>query len=163
MAAAKYPNQKTIIIKKTPCKVDFLQISNKEWQDAARNMERSFGAFKLYLYLAANEIDYEKGLSMVDVEKKLGLGKSAYYDAVKKLEDCGYLVDKGRNRFEFYTALSAEAENSREMENSGEAEISARAENDLKVLLSAEPEISAGTENDLNSAQAESGYDTFNF
>lgn len=181
MAAAIYPNQKTVIIKKTPCKTDFLQISNSEWQEAVRKMDRNFGAFKLYLYLAANEIDYEKGLSFVAIEKALRMSKSAYYEAVKKLEEYGYLVDRGRNKLEFYTTLSATAENSAQQEISREQENSAAQENVNKNLLSApqensgeqekadknlhsaEQENSVRQENQLNSAPQENGWDVFNF
>lgn len=105
-------NQKIIIIKKTPCKSNFLQVSNEEWMQAAVKCEKSFAAFKLYLYLAGNEVGYNLALSQVAVEQALGIKKTGYYDAISKLQELGYLVDIGKNQMEFYTALSATAENS---------------------------------------------------
>lgn len=98
------PNQNIVIIKKTPCKENFLQIKNEEWMQAAKDCGVALAPFKLYLYLAANEIDYEKALSPVAVEKAVGIKRSNYYNVINKLKDLGYLVDIGGNKFEFYTS-----------------------------------------------------------
>lgn len=157
-------NQKTIIIKKTPVKNNFLQISNEDWQAAARLMNKDFGTFKLFLYLAGNEVGYKLALSQVAVENAIGLKRSTYYDSLKKLEEYGYLVDLGKNKFEFYTSrehsgtmensdtvdISGVVENSGTVENelnSGGVDNSGVVENEEKINLSTGPENSGGVEN----------------
>ena len=158
-----YPNQNVIVIKKTPCKANFLQINKDEWTRAAKTC--NFSAFKLYLYLAGNEIGYEKALSKEAVEKEVGIKKTSYYDAVKNLESLGYLRKIGGNKFEFYTSPFRPSGKQENDSNSAVAE----SECDNQVINSALAEInsdlnSAVAENNKNSdsAQAES-YCTFNF
>ena len=99
-----FPNQNTVIIKKSACKSNFLQVSNEEWMQAAKDCGKSFNAFKLWLYLAANEIGYEKALSAVAVAQALDMKKTSYYDSVTKLRELNYLTDIGGNKLEFYTS-----------------------------------------------------------
>jgi hypothetical protein len=165
------PNQNIVIIKKTKPRDNFLQISNEEWMKAAVDCDKSFNAFKIYLYLAANEIGYNKALSRQAIENALCIKSSSYYTSIDKLVELGYLVDIGGNKFEFYSTPfrssgkiekdldSTLAENSVEMENSTLAENknSALTENSIgmeKNQLSAEAE---------NSILAEKVYETFNF
>lgn len=146
---AKYANQNIIIIKKTPVQKDFLQISNKEWMQAARDCDKSLAAFKMYLYLAGNEIGYELGLSQVRIENELGIKKTGYYNAIKLLQKLGYLKDIGNNKMEFYTKSYF---SSREENSSGEEKV-------IQNFSSGE-EISSGKE---NSSRKEKVYETFNF
>lgn len=148
------PNQQVVIIKKTPVKTDFLQISNKEWMFAAKDFDKNFNAFKIYLYLASNEVDYEKGLSFQDISNKLGIGSSSYYAVKKFLLEKGYLVDIGGNRLEFYSTPFRQSGKVENDLNSATAENSARTEKVENYLLSARME---------NSATAEKVYETFNF
>ena len=115
---AKYANQNVYIINKTPCKENFLQINNEEWMEAAKLCDRSFNAFKLYLYLAANKIGHEKNLSKQDIEDKLGFKKTSYYDSLEKLEELGYILNVGKHKYEFYSVPIKKNENSVEAENS---------------------------------------------
>ena len=159
------PNQNIIIVKKTPCKTNFLQVNNDEWMQAAKDCGQSFNAFKLYMYLAANEVGYEKALSYVAVHKALGMQSTSYYDSIAKLKGLGYLVDIGGNKLEFYSTPfrqsgqeeknlhSAGAENNKNL-HSAETENSAVAEKVEKNPYS------AGTE---NSAEAESNNFAFIF
>lgn len=152
------PNQNIIIVKKTPCKTNFLQVNNDEWMQAAKDCGQSFNAFKLYMYLAANEVGYEKALSYVAVHKALGMQSTSYYDSIAKLKGLGYLVDIGGNKLEFYSTPfrqsgqeeknpnSAEAESNKNL-HSAETENSARAENEEKNPHSAGTENSAVAEN----------------
>lgn len=94
-------NQYTVIIKKSICEKNFLQINNQEWQDAFKVLTRS--AFGLYLYLAANAQGYRLELSQATLENEIGIKKSAYSDARKELIDKGYLVDTGKHILEFYS------------------------------------------------------------
>ena len=98
-----FPNQNIVIIKKNSCKNNFLQVNNEEWMQASKECGKSFNAFKLWLYLASNEIGYEKALSAVAVEKALDMKKTSYYDSIAKLRKVGYLVDIGGNKLAFYT------------------------------------------------------------
>lgn len=136
-------NQNIVIIKKTPCKSNFLQINNDEWMQAAKSFKKP-NTFKLYIYLAANEIEYKLALSKVAVENALGIGKTSYYDGIKELKDLGYLVDIGGNKLEFYT--SPFRYNGKEEKDKD----SATAES---IIVEKNP----------NSARAENVINTFNF
>lgn len=155
--AKTVPNQRTIIVKKTPCKSNFLQVPNEEWLQAAKDCEKNFTAFKLYLYLAGNCVGYSFALSEVAFENATGVKKTAYYNAFNLLKDLGYLVDIGGNKFEFYSKSVLNKTNSASTENSVIAENSAVTEN---IINSAETENSVVAE---NSAQTEKVYETFDF
>lgn len=96
-----YQNQKVIHINKIPCKVDFLQIQNDLWMEAAR--ELSGAAFKLYMYLASNSDGFDLALSRVDVTESVGIGYSAYDKAVAQLLEKGYLNLRQGNIYDFTT------------------------------------------------------------
>ena len=97
-----YPNQKVIYIQKDKCEKDFLQISIDEWQEAARELSDS--AFKLYLYLGANNNGFKIALSQKAVQDAIGLSKSSYHRAVDELIERGYLIsDKHNNEYVFMT------------------------------------------------------------
>jgi len=49
-------------------------------------------AYMLWQYIACNANGYQFGLSKADVSEHIGLGESAYKNAVKKLIEKGYLV-----------------------------------------------------------------------
>ena len=147
-----YPNQNIVIIKKTNCESDFLQVNNDEWMAAAKACDKSFNAFKLYLYLAANKPDFNMGLSQVAVQKSIGLRSTSYYDSIAKLKDLGYLVDIGGNKLEFYSTPFRPSGIKEDDINS------AVAENEVKDINSARTENSVAAENkmnDINSAGAE--------
>ena len=97
------PNQKRIIIKKSACDKDFLQIKNDEWKAAANLCGKSLALFKLYLYLASNKNDYELALSPAHLKEELGIGRTNYYDLVSNLEVLGFLVRVNGNTYNFYT------------------------------------------------------------
>ena len=42
-----FPNQNIVIVKKSPCKNNFLQVNNEEWMQASKDCGKSFNAFKL--------------------------------------------------------------------------------------------------------------------
>ena len=160
------PNQNIIIVKKTPCKTNFLQVNNDEWMQAAKDCGQSFNAFKLYMYLAANEVGYEKALSYVAVHKALGMQSTSYYDSIAKLKNLGYLVDIGGNKLEFY---STPFRSSGQEEKNPNSAVTENMENDIH---SAVTENSARTEKveknphsarTENSAEAESNNFAFIF
>ena len=149
--AKTVPNQNIVIIKKTESKNDFLQINNKEWMQAAIDCDKSFNAFKIYLYLAANEVGYEKALSKQAIQNAIGVKQSSYYESLEKLKELGYLVDLGGNKLEFHSTPFRQSGNNI---NSAATENSVRMEKVEKNKDSARME---------NSASAEKVYETFNF
>ncbi len=111
------PNQNIIVIKKTPCKDNFLKIKNNEWMQAAKTCGDKGAAFKLYLYLAANEIGFNLALSKVAVENAIGVKQSNYYKCFDFLVEQGYLRQVGKNKYEFYTSPYIEDKDSTVVEN----------------------------------------------
>ena len=101
-----YPNQRVVTVLKEDCNKDFLQIKNDDWQTAGMNIE-SYGAFKLYLYLASNKNGFSLALSPVAVEDAIGISESTYRRAFKELESLGYLSKAGssKNQYFFHSAI----------------------------------------------------------
>ncbi len=56
----------------------------------------------LYLYLASNKDNYNLALSPAAITAAIGMPRSTYHDQFQKLINKGYLVDKGKNHYEFY-------------------------------------------------------------
>ena len=96
-------NQKIIRIKKTEVDRNFLKLSKGEMYEAMRKLTGS--ELKLYLYLAANKVDYQLELSRSYLIEQ-GITSNGSYDrAVKGLIEKRYLVplSPGSNIFYFYT------------------------------------------------------------
>lgn len=96
-----FPNQKKVVIHKTACHSDFLQINNYDWHLACRAL--SPAAFKLYLYLSANKDGFPLWLSREAAFNAIGICKTAYYNAIKELEKYGYLIARTSGIYEFST------------------------------------------------------------
>lgn len=90
-----------IYIHKTETQGEGLALSNEEWQEAIRAMNLS--EFALYLYLASQTDNSILPLSKQAYEDATGFQKSAYYDAIAKLKELGYLVEHSKNEFSFFT------------------------------------------------------------
>ena len=96
-------NQKIIRIKKTAVDRNFLKLSKEEMYAAMRELTGS--ELKLYLYLAANKVDYQLELSRSYLIEE-GITSNGSYDrAVKGLIEKRYLVplSPGSNIYYFYT------------------------------------------------------------
>ena len=96
-------NQKIIRIKKTEVDRNFLKLSKEEMYAAMRELTGS--ELKLYLYLAANKVDYQLELSRSYLIEE-GITSNGSYDrAVKGLIEKHYLVplSPGSNIYNFYT------------------------------------------------------------
>lgn len=96
-------NQKIIRIKKTEVDRNFLKLSKEEMYAAMRELTGS--ELKLYLYLAANKVDYQLELSRSYLIEE-GITSNGSYDrAVKGLIEKRYLVplSPGSNVYYFYT------------------------------------------------------------
>lgn len=105
-----YANQKIIIIDKSDEKDDnYLQIYNKDWIQASKDM--IYGTFKLYLYLASNNDGFRFALSQRAVKNKLGISKAAYHKAIDQLIDMGYLNLEYGNTYKFTTSPQFKATN----------------------------------------------------
>ena len=58
---------------------------------------------QLYLYLAANADGFNLELSPQHAENDAGIRRTTFYEYMRKLEICGYLVWKHSNVYDFYT------------------------------------------------------------
>lgn len=94
-----YPNQKIIHINKKTSS-DFLQIDKDAWMKASK--ELNYGTFRVYLYLAGNQDNFDLALSPVAVKEKVGISKNTYHRAITELQEKKYLFLKQGNIFDFY-------------------------------------------------------------
>lgn len=101
-------NQKWIRVHKSPLVYNFLSVPNNEWMTA--NKILSPYGLQLYLYLASNMDGYQFGLSPEHAEKAAGIRRTTFYEYLRKLETCGYLVWCGGNMYDFYTSPRPENE-----------------------------------------------------
>lgn len=97
------PNQRIIKINKSPTDKQHLYTTNnlQALFDAMHNLT-SFCGFKLYMYLAKNQNNYDLALSSTDFCESASCSMTAYNTAFKELVDKGYLIQKaGSNIFTF--------------------------------------------------------------
>lgn len=95
------PNQKVVKVNKEKCdKAHLYATINLDAMEAAAQ-ELKAGAFKLWVYFAKNQNNYEFALSNKEVLDTFGIKKDQYDSAIKELKDKGYLVEEGGNRFSF--------------------------------------------------------------
>lgn len=96
------PNQKVVKVNKEVCnKANLYATINLEaMEQAAQKLEA--GAFKLWVYFAKNQNNYEFALSSREVENCFGMKIKQYNNAVDKLIEQGYLVrQEESNRYTF--------------------------------------------------------------
>lgn len=84
------PNQRTIKIYKPPTVPPFLQLENKYWTAAFKNLTRT--AFGVYLYLCENQSGYTLEFSPQAIHNELGCAKSTASEAFQELIQKGYIV-----------------------------------------------------------------------
>jgi len=96
------PNQKVLHINKTKVTRGFLQVQLDEVYQASKNLGEA--EFKIYIYLCGNKDGYDMALSQVAVQEAVGVKKTAYYSAIKGLEEKGYIVNNQGNIYNFYTS-----------------------------------------------------------
>ena len=101
-------NQKWIRIHKARPERNFLTIANIDWMNANKKLT-PYG-LQLYLYLAANADGYEFALSPEHAEQSAGIRRTTFYEYLRQLEICGYLVWKVGNVYDFYTSPRPENE-----------------------------------------------------
>lgn len=96
-----YPNQRKIVIKKSPCDVrnKYAKI-NLDAMCNAMNTLSTMGALMLWLYLAKNQNNYTFDLSLEEC-KKYGFKETTYRKAFHMLEEKGFLIKQTGNAYEF--------------------------------------------------------------
>lgn len=95
-------NQRFVKVHRENLNSNFLGVNNDNWRAAARDLGAT--AFLLYVYLVANADNYEFALSPSAITNSIGMPESTYRDQFRKLVSKGYLVDCGKNKYEFYEA-----------------------------------------------------------
>ncbi|MBQ8313048.1 MAG: hypothetical protein IJX84_07590 [Clostridia bacterium] len=79
-----------------------MQIANEDWMQANKTL-KPFG-LQLYLYLAANNNEYQFALSPAAAEEYAGIKSTTFHKYLRLLEIEGYLVWRKGNLFDFYTS-----------------------------------------------------------
>jgi len=93
------PNQRIVIINRSPKEIPFAVLNFETIKAAARDLDGK--TFKLWIYLAMNGNGYKVELSSKDLSD-FGLKDDSYYRAVNELIQSGYLVKQSGNLFFFY-------------------------------------------------------------
>ena len=107
------PNQKVIKVNKEPCnKSNYYAAINLEAMEAAA-VALDAACFKLWIYFAKNQNNYEFALSSKAVNDTFGMKKDQYDRAIKVLEEKGYLVKEKGNHYSF-REVAAEGKNHNE-------------------------------------------------
>ena len=98
------PHQKVVKVHREPTGKNFISISKENYSKAYRDMSNSSSALALYIWLVGNKDNYTFALSPEAIENQIGMARSSYNGAVKKLIDLGYLVrkDEKSNVYDFY-------------------------------------------------------------
>ena len=97
------PNQKKITgSHKEPCDKNhvYALINQDAIQNAMFSLKPS--TVKVWFYFAKNQEGYEFDLSSVAVCGFCNISDKTYREAIKELTDLRYLVQTGKNTFEFY-------------------------------------------------------------
>lgn len=95
------PNQKVVKVNKEKCDKDnlYATINIDAMEQAAQKLDA--GAFKLWMYFAKNQNNFEFALSSKDVLETFGIKAKQYNNAVEELITKGYLVAEGGNKYTF--------------------------------------------------------------
>jgi hypothetical protein len=98
------PNQKMVNVVKEPCNNEkkenhYSRINLDAMSNAALDLDA--GAFKLWVYFAKNQDNFNFALSSKAVEENFGIKIKQYNNAVNTLIEKGYLVNTKGNNYEF--------------------------------------------------------------
>ena len=104
------PNQNIMIIHRQMPEKNFLQIKNENWQGMLRDTKDTF-ALALYLYFAGNADNYKLEVSPQAIENAIGMARSTYYKKFSLLQEKGYIIQRGKNLFEFYEIPQKQTQN----------------------------------------------------
>lgn len=96
------PNQRTIVVHRTQCDKDFLQIKKSTLFEAYNTLGAT--ALFLYLYFVGNRDNYQFAFSPSAIHRATGMPESTCRDQFNKLIACKYLVPRreGSNIYDFY-------------------------------------------------------------
>ena len=111
------PNQRTIVVHRTQCDKDFLQIKKSTLFEAYNTLGAT--ALVLYLYLVGNRDNYQFAFSPSAIHRATGMPESTCRDQFNKLIACKYLVPRreGSNVYDFYERPHANSEEDRKVSN----------------------------------------------
>ena len=150
------PNQKVVKVEKErvekgtkrPYTTNYVEHINA----AAKNLQA--GAFKLYMYFAINAPHYEFALSSKAVEEEFGIKIKQYNNAIKELEDKGYLYNtKGNNYFFYESPVNTKEDKGNEEEKSvipkGNNAVITKKDNDV-ITKGNNALLPKGTRNNIN-------------
>ena len=104
------PNQRTIVVHRTQCDKDFLQIKKSTLFEAYNTLGAT--ALVLYLYLVGNRDEYTFAFSPSAIHRATGMPESTCRDQFNKLIACKYLVPRreGSNIYDFYERPQVDCE-----------------------------------------------------
>lgn len=91
------PNQRRIRIKKPLRYTTPFYLADKSATRAAYKDLNGSAALGLYLYFLTNMGDFEIDLFKENVEKEMGIKRTAFYNGMTTLQEKGYLVYCGQN------------------------------------------------------------------
>ena len=99
------PNQKVITICKAPCdnackENYYAKINLMALEAAAQTLDA--GPFKLWVYFAKNQPNYQFALSSSAVAQAFGMKRTQYDNAIKTLKEKGYLIQIKGDFYEFH-------------------------------------------------------------
>lgn len=129
------PNQKIITVRKEPADRQHIYSTNniQALYEALYNLTSTVG-FKLYMYIAKNQNEYEFALSSADFCNKANCGIRAYNTAVAELESKGYLIKEKGTIYNFYEkARPGEVNKPIEVEEDNAVEVISETEVEMKI------------------------------
>ena len=97
------PNQRIYVVHREPMGNNFISLNKYNYTKAYRDMSKTPAALGLYIWLVGNQDKYKFAFSPQAIENQLGMPKNSARDAVKRLEELGYLVPReNSNVYDFY-------------------------------------------------------------
>lgn len=104
------PNQSTVKIHREETGNNFIAISKHSFSMAYQNMSNSSAALGLYIWFVGNKDNYSFALSPQAIYNQLGMARSSYNGAMKKLIELKYLVKReNSNIYDFYEISKSDA------------------------------------------------------
>lgn len=98
---ATYPNQKTVIVQKTPTEAEQVYCKFDKEGLFRAVQELTHNELKVYLYLASNKDGYRAGLSTADIAERTNANQRRVQSAVNGLIEKGYLIQLQNNEYLF--------------------------------------------------------------
>jgi hypothetical protein len=97
------PNQHIYVVHRESIGKNFISLNKYNYTKAYRDMSKTPAALGLYIWLVGNQDKFRFAFSPQAIENQLGMPKNSARDAVKRLEELGYLVPReNSNVYDFY-------------------------------------------------------------